>query len=311
MSSFSEEKKIAIQAVQKAALIVSQLQGKLQENYILQKEDLSPVTVADLISQAIIILHVRERFPNDAIVAEEDAFFLKDPVILEKMLSELSEYSEEKIREALNFGKSKVTDKGRYWVLDPIDGTKGYIRGDHYAVALALIVDCQVVLGVLGCPRFDALFFAEKNGGAFKIAEGKQERLICDPSQFAADELIYCEPHLYSKTHPHTTTYKIATALKTHVKPLRLDSQAKYPLVAMNKAALYIRISPPGREKIWDHAAGSLIVQEAGGIVTDLRGHPLKWGLGNNLFENEGIIASNGRDHDQIVKAAKEVLNYE
>lgn len=308
MSDFSEEKKVALEAVQKALNFAAKIQAQLQDEDILKKEDLSPVTIADLGSQALIIEALQNFFPQDAIAAEEDAFFLKDAPIKEKILAHLPDFSAEKLLKTLNGGQAKVGPKGRFWILDPIDGTKGFIRGDHYCHALALIVDGKVVFGMLGCPRLNATFYAEKGKGAYKLTEEKEERLFCDPSKFSPDELIYCEPHLYSKTHLHKVTYKIANTLKPHVKPIRIESQEKYPLVASNEASFYIRISPLGREKIWDHAAGSLIVEEAGGIVTDLRGKPLNFTLGNNLFENEGIMASNGQDHANILTAIKNEL---
>ena len=95
----------------------------------------------------------------------------------------------------------------------------------------------------------------------------------------------------------------VAAALGISSPPLRMDSQAKYALVARGEADLYLRlpISVDYREKIWDHAAGALIVAEAGGVVTDIRGRPLEFNHGRELTANRGVIVSNGRFHDRVI----------
>ena len=89
--------------------------------------------------------------------------------------------------------------------------------------------------------------------------------------------------------------------------PMRIDSQAKYAVVARGEADLYLRL--PTRvdysEKIWDHAAGALIVTEAGGAVTDIRGLPLEFNHGVALAANRGVIVSNGRLHDRVIEAIR------
>ena len=91
--------------------------------------------------------------------------------------------------------------------------------------------------------------------------------------------------------------------------PIRMDSQAKYGAVARGDADLYLRIPLPQdssrRENIWDHAAGAIIVCEAGGQVTDLDGQALDFSLGAKLTQNRGIVASNGSIHERVLKAAK------
>jgi len=88
---------------------------------------------------------------------------------------------------------------------------------------------------------------------------------------------------------------------------LRVDSQAKYAMVARGDAEIYLRL-PRGDyvENIWDHAAGKILVEEAGGTVTDLTGRPLDFSHGPKLSENRGIVATNGRFHDQVIAAIQE-----
>jgi 3'(2'), 5'-bisphosphate nucleotidase len=88
-----------------------------------------------------------------------------------------------------------------------------------------------------------------------------------------------------------------------------MDSQAKYGIVARGEAILYLRVPSPSepeyREKIWDHAAGFLIAEEAGGKVTDIRGDPLDFSSGVKMEKNHGILVSNGILHDRVLKALK------
>jgi 3'(2'), 5'-bisphosphate nucleotidase len=100
---------------------------------------------------------------------------------------------------------------------------------------------------------------------------------------------------------------RIAASLGFGSKPLRMDSQAKYGAVARGHAALYLRLpsprTPDYRENIWDHAAGALIVEEAGGRVTDMRGKSLDFAGGPRMVDNRGVVVSNGRIHDRVLEA--------
>jgi 3'(2'), 5'-bisphosphate nucleotidase len=91
--------------------------------------------------------------------------------------------------------------------------------------------------------------------------------------------------------------------------PVLMDSQAKHAVIAAGAADLLIRVpaATTYRDKIWDQAAGSLIIQEAGGRVTDLNGVPLDFGVERLLTGNEGVIASNGRLHDAVLDAIQSV----
>ena len=86
-----------------------------------------------------------------------------------------------------------------------------------------------------------------------------------------------------------------------------MDSQTKYGIVSRGEASLYIRLpnpaSPDYRECIWDHAAGLIVVEEAGGTVTDANGAPLNFLTGKRMLENLGIVATNGKLHQHVLKA--------
>eukprot|EP00730_Choanoeca_flexa_P003300 TRINITY_DN11359_c0_g3_i3.p2 TRINITY_DN11359_c0_g3~~TRINITY_DN11359_c0_g3_i3.p2 ORF type:complete len:127 (+),score=29.81 TRINITY_DN11359_c0_g3_i3:746-1126(+) len=103
----------------------------------------------------------------------------------------------------------------------------------------------------------------------------------------------------------HDVSAVVAKAAGVVAPSLRMDSQAKYGAVGRGDAQLYLRLPRPGKkkhdEKIWDHAGGMIIVEEAGGKVTDIYGKPLDFSKGITLVDNTGIVASNGDVHDAAI----------
>ena len=214
---------------------------------------------------------------------------------------------------------------GRRWTVDPVDGTKGFLRGDQYAIALALIDDGEVVLAVLGCPNLpidphDAsagvgcAFVAERNGGAWQVpldtgeAGSAEWRPIRVDAATEVDESTWVESFEPSHSSQGTSA-AIASLLGICRPPMRLDSQAKYAVVARGDASVYLRLPRTSYvERIWDHAGGSLLVQEAGGVVTDARGHDLDLGAGRTLVRNRGIVAAPRAIHDRVLSAVAQVL---
>jgi len=104
----------------------------------------------------------------------------------------------------------------------------------------------------------------------------------------------------------------VAAELGITAEPRRLDSQAKYAIVARGEAQIYLRIPTKKgyEEKIWDHAAGCLCVQEAGGRVSDLDGRDLDFSQGRTLKANRGVVATNGKIHDQVLAAVGPRLRF-
>ncbi|MBW1802455.1 MAG: inositol monophosphatase family protein, partial [Deltaproteobacteria bacterium] len=211
--------------------------------------------------------------------------------------------------------------QGRYWTVDPIDGTKGFIRGDQYAVALALLEQNEAVVAVLGCPNMPVgslkslndkgcVLVAVKGEGAVIRGMGDtQERAIRASDVTDPSHALLCES--FESSHvSHEDSARVSETLGIKRPHIRMDSQCKYGLVARGEAALYLRITPDDfyLEKMWDHAAGALIVQEAGGKVTDLTGRALDFSAGRTLTHNHGIIASNGRLHERVLEAIQSIL---
>ncbi len=322
---YDAELRIATQAAVRAATVCRSIQGKIGAG-VLQKADRSPVTVADYCSQALVCESISEAFGDDPIVAEEDSDDLRAPEhepMRQRIVAELRDSpiatagtSAARVLELIGLGNAAV-DPTRCWTVDPIDGTKGFLRGQQYAIAVALIVEGRVVVGVLACPQLSwgdrkgTVLTAVRGHGAFAAPLSHPAARTAigvsptdDPTQARACESVE------SGHSDHGASAEIGRRLGIAVPPVRLDSQAKYGVVARGDAELYLRLPtrPDYEEKIWDHAAGSLIVEQAGGRVTDIHGTALDFSRGRRLAAGAGVLASNGRLHDPLVRAVGEAL---
>jgi 3'(2'), 5'-bisphosphate nucleotidase len=317
-ASFEQELIAGLAAVREAAKICRSVQAQINLEH-LSKDDSSPVTVADFGSQAVVCKTLGEKFPHDSIVAEEDATELRDSgnlhflhQIHEQVCANCLQASPDEICRWIDRGTGKHRHD-RFWTLDPIDGTKGFLRRQQYAISLALIVDGQIVVGLLGCPNLttgdDAggqVFYAVKGGGAFVESlesPGNPQSIVVSKTTNGAS-LQFCGP--VEAGHSNVSqTAKIMSALGA-TKPVNmLDSQAKYAVVARGEADAYLRL-PTNKdrfENIWDHAGGVIVVEEAGGKVTDAAGKRLDFSAGEQLTRNQGVVVSNGLVHDQLLAA--------
>jgi len=111
----------------------------------------------------------------------------------------------------------------------------------------------------------------------------------------------------------HSFNQRVSRLLNITKPPKRMDSQAKYCALSRGDGGIYLRL--PGTsgyvEKIWDHAPGSLLVEEAGGVITDAHGRPLDFGLGRGLRENHGVVAAGKTAHGKVLAAVKLALEEE
>lgn len=326
---YQKELDIALSAVSAAARLCRGARLSLVDEEAVRKKDRSPVTIADFGSQAVINLTLGAAFPADPIVGEEDAAILRENDFLRRKVCELVAretglVDESRVLDAIDRGARDTDFSKRFWTVDPIDGTKGFLRGDQYAVALALIEGGRVVLGVLGCPSFavdekvagGTLMYAVKGGGVYAAPIDTGRRDLAAPPEIDAArpvrvdrtdrpaEARFCES-VESAHSDHDVHRRICDRLGITLPPCRIDSQAKYAAVASGKASIYLRLprSSEYREKIWDHAAGAVIVEEAGGRVTDFSGNALTFSSGRTLEGHRGILATNGRLHAAMLSA--------
>jgi 3'(2'), 5'-bisphosphate nucleotidase len=322
MARYERELTAGIEAVRAAARVCRAVAKRLVTADTLEKKDQSPVTVADFASQAVVCQRLERAFPGDPVVGEEDAkelrgneIALRDSVVRAVSAEVGGDPGPAPVLSWIDRGNAHA-DAPRYWTLDPIDGTKGFLRGEQYAVALGLIEQGEVVVGLLGCPNLDdgeggrgVLFAAARGEGTQRFPLWDVEALagrsieVSHPPSVA--EARFCES--VEKAHSDQgTSAKIAALLGISGEPFRIDSQCKYAAVAEGDASIYLRL--PMRkgyqEKIWDHAAGMLVVEEAGGRVTDADGKPLDFRHGRTLARNRGVVATSGGPlHDRVIAA--------
>jgi len=301
----------AIESVRAASAICTQVQSELVSADSLEKKDRSPVTVADYAVQAVVSASLAAAFPDIPLVGEEDASELRQSPLLSSVCTYARSVlpaldSDDAVCDAIDRGGHAGGANGRFWTLDPIDGTKGFLRLGQYAIALALIEDGEVVAGVLGCPNLAGgrLYHATKKRPAHSeliAADSSGSAVILDPSDAP---WRFCES-VEAGHSDQEWSRGIAEQLGITDEPYRIDSQCKYAAVASGDAAVYLRL--PTRadyvEKIWDHAAGSFVLERAGGVVTDIHGKRLDFSRGRTLETNQGIIATNGVRHDEVVEA--------
>ncbi|KAG4960512.1 hypothetical protein JHK82_037193 [Glycine max] len=369
---YSKELEVAVRAVQMACSLCQRVQDTLISNartnhrQVQSKDDNSPVTVADWSVQAIVSWMLSECLgsQNVSIVAEEDAQTLSEANASE-LLEAVVETVNQCLAEAPRFGvqepksplgtsdvleiisrcNSTGGPTGRFWVLDPVDGTLGFVRGDQYAVALALIEDGEVKLGVLGCPNYpmrkEWLSYHHRyhriiskltrpasetwNKGCVLYAKKGSEKAWMQPllhvnkmfvwpnhaKQVSVSSIdnpalaTFCEP-VEKANSSHSFTAGLAHSVGLRKQPLRVYSMVKYAAIARGDAEVFMKFARAGyKEKIWDHAAGVIIIQEAGGMVTDAGGLPLDFSKGLYLEGlDRGIVACSGATlHAKIIDA--------
>ncbi|KAL1955757.1 hypothetical protein VTO42DRAFT_8155 [Malbranchea cinnamomea] len=347
---YQAELRVAELAVQRATLLTQRVFYEKAKG-TLSKDDTSPVTKGDFGAQALIIQAIRKNFPADDIVAEEEASSLRENaslrseiwnIVKETRLTDVESdqllggalESESAMLDMIDAGKSAGGPKGRVWALDPIDGTKGFLRGGQYAVCLALIEDGDVKVGVIGCPNLPVsdsepltasitdpgaegvergvLFSAVKgegaksrplSSGALQPSKSISMRAVPNISQ-----ACFCEG-VEAAHSAQDDNAQVARRLGITSPSVRLDSQAKYCSIARGAGDIYLRlpVRMDYQEKIWDHAAGDLIVREAGGIVSDIKGERLDFSKGRKLVANQGVVAAPASIYPQVIDAVKAV----
>ncbi|XP_010452906.1 PREDICTED: probable SAL4 phosphatase isoform X1 [Camelina sativa] len=337
--TYEKELAAAKKAVSLAVRLSQEVQKSLLQSNVRSKSDKSPVTAADYGSQAVIS-HVLERelHPEPLyLVAEENAEDLKKDGAEEflesitKLVNNAlasddsyanSSLSVENVRKAIDHGRSQGGSSGRHWILDPVDGTRGFVKGEEYAVALALLVEGKVVLGVMACPKLEnhksassgkvgCLFFATEGEGAYvQSLEGDSH----PPEKVHVSNIENPEEATFveSSHKPIPIHSSIAKKLGIKAPPLRIHSQVKYAALARGDAEIYLRFTLKGyRENIWNHAAGAIITTEAGGVVCDADGNPLDFSKGKHLEHKTGIVVSTEKLMPRLLQAIRESIEEE
>jgi 3'(2'), 5'-bisphosphate nucleotidase len=233
-----------------------------------------PVTIADKTASKIIVEGLAQAFPEDAILSEEEADDIKSRVVTEKV-----------------------------WIIDPIDGTWGFIKKDgDFGVQIGLTENGEAILGVVFLPVHDELFYAVKGAGAFlQKGDAPAERLqVSELTDFRKMNLASSRNHRSPKMHRIIEDFGFVREIQ------RGSVGLKVGLIARREADIYIHLSP--RTKFWDSCAPQIILEEAGGRMTDLFGARIRYDL-TDVQNHNGILASNGAAHAAAVEKLRSLLN--
>ena len=272
--TYDQELRVACDLARTAgAAILEHYEGPLnikQKNY---EDDVEPVTQADTIANDLIVTRLKREFPDDGILAEES-------VDTDRRLA-----------------------KSRVWMVDPLDGTNGFIDGNgDFAVQIGLAEDGLCVLGVVYQPLPDVLYRAVRGGGTWI------ERPEFEPEKAAvSDTKILSAMRLAaSRSHRSPRMNKVVTQLGFQDEVQRGSVGIKIGLLIEQQCDVYIHLSP--RTKQWDTCAPEVILIEAGGRISDLFGYPLNYNV-PDVQNRNGLVASNGVAHDQIIETLAPLLS--
>ena len=232
-----------------------------------------PVTIADRTASEIIVEGLTKMFPDDGVLSEEE------------------------------FDDRQRLGKRRVWIIDPLDGTSGFInRNGDFAVQIGLAEDGASILGVVFLPLKNLLYSASYQNGAFLVKnDGQPERLhVSEKADFSEMMLASSRNH----RSPRMNRVFDKFGLKKEIR--RGSVGLKVGLIAEQKADLYIHLSP--RTKHWDTCAPEIILREAGGEMTDLFGAKIVYNT-PDVCNYNGVLASNGVAHLSAVEKLKPLLN--
>ena len=318
-----------LQPIIDAVRLACELCRRVQESEagVSRKSDASPVTLADYGAQALICRALRRRFPEDGVIAEEggEAFLSLPPAeraqavrLVARLLGE--PVTEDDFFRWLTHGRNVRAD--RTWVIDPIDGTEGFINGRAYAVCAGTLVEGQPVDGIIGAPvspldEKGTLFYTE-GGKAWaeplELSDGASPRELHVSDRVDPQSLRAVESYVMGRRSREIADRVYGEAGLDARRIKRYDGMVKYALVAAGAAEVYVRGPRDTRKnphKIWDHVAGTALVRAAGGQVTGLDGRAVDFSQGSELRNTLGLLISNGVVHMSLVEVMTRVAGAE
>jgi len=271
--NYEHELRAAVEVARAAgAAILDLYKRPLDVQQKMQANDREPVTDADRVANEMIVNRLSGEFPGDGILAEES-------VDTERRL-----------------GKQRV------WMVDPLDGTNGFIDGNgDFAVQIGLVEGDRGVLGVVYQPLRDLLYRAVRGGGTWVEAAGHKPRQaqVSDKQQLETMRLAA------SRSHRSPRMDQVVKAFGVKQEIRRGSVGIKIGLIVEQQCDLYVHLSP--RTKQWDTCAPEVILTEAGGRLSDLFGGPIRYNV-PEVQNRNGLVASNGVAHQTIVDALRPLL---
>jgi len=271
--NYDHELRIALDLAREAgAAILEFYKGPLEIEQKTGFDDREPVTQADKVANELIVKALRTAFPNDGILAEE------------------------------SIDTEHRLDKQRVWMIDPLDGTNGFIEGNgDFAVQIGLVVDGEALLGVVYQPLTGVLYRAVREGGAWieRPDRDAEQARVSSRTELSGMRLAA------SRSHRSPRMDKVVKSFRVKDEIRRGSVGIKVGLIVEQQCDLYVHLSP--RTKQWDTCAPEVILTEAGGRLTDLFGRPLRYNI-LEVQNRNGIVATNGVAHEKIVRALGPLL---
>ncbi len=265
----SRELDLAFQVVQEAGTIVNTFYVGVSE--VEYKAPGDPVTEADRSANQHIVKRFREAFPEDGFLSEE----IKDDL--------------------------RRLEKERVWIIDPLDGTKEFIaRNGEFSIMIGLSIQGKPVLGVVHQPSTGLIYTGVVGQGAFLHEEGDKIPLHVSDKENPREMIL-----VSSRSHRQQIVDRIRRELRITQEKVTGSVGLKVGKIVRQLADLYIHPSPGCKE--WDLCGPHAILEAAGGVMTDCWGNPLRYNK-KDVRAHNGLIASNGRIHDQIVAVVARIV---
>ena len=273
IGNYERELRVAVDLAREAgAAILGYYEGPIDVEQKFSADEIEPVTQADRVANQLIVERLASEFPQDGILAEE------------------------------SLDTEHRLDKTRVWMVDPLDGTNGFIDGNgDFAVQIGLAETGVCVVGVVYQPLTGVLYRAVVAGGTWvERREMEAERVTVSTKGDMAQMRLAA-----SRSHRSPRMSKVVTRLGFREEVQRGSVGIKIGLLVEQQCDVYIHLSP--RTKQWDTCAPQLILTEAGGLLTDLFGQPLNYNV-PDVQNRNGLVASNGVAHAEIIETLAPLL---
>jgi 3'(2'), 5'-bisphosphate nucleotidase len=272
--SYHQELQVAVELARVAGAAILELYDRpievLQKFHLDQRE---PVTLADKIANELIVDAIHRQFPDDGMLAEE------------------------------SMDTERRLGKRRVWMIDPLDGTNGFIDGNgDFAVQIGLAEDGQAVLGVVYQPLTGLLYRAVRGLGAWieRPNETATRAHVSEQNELSMMCLAA------SRSHRSPRMDRVVRAFGVRGEVQRGSVGIKVGLIIEQQCDLYVHLSP--RTKQWDTCAPQVILNEAGGSFSDLFGNAITYNSAEVQHRN-GLVATNGVAHAQVINALAPLLS--
>jgi 3'(2'), 5'-bisphosphate nucleotidase len=267
--SYDQELRAALEAAEQAGQLIREHYDRFE---VVPNAPADITTATDHEAQEIILSHLHRAFTNDALCAEETT-----PTLA-----------------------ASPTSGSRLWIIDPIDGTRGFARKNgEFSVMIGFVDRGRPVVGVVWEPAKERLTYASSGHGCWST-DGAAEAVRCRVSAVSTlAKATLTQSHSKGRSpSPQLQALQPGRVIETY------SAGVKMAQVARGEADLYLNIYPAFSD--WDICAGHVLIDEAGGKSTGLKGEVLRYGQpkGSQVY---GLLATNGHVHDQAVGALKSI----